>query len=97
MGETGHEDQAGVGRLEQKRHECPGHDLRAGNIHVVGLVEAVAERDFAGEEFDVEGGPWEMLGHVECHGIEGGVHTSVVDEGVEAPWTGLDLLESLLD
>jgi len=25
------------------------------------------------------------------------VHTSVVDEGVETPWTGLDLFESLLD
>ncbi len=69
MGETGHEDQAGVGRLEQKRHECPGHDLRAGNVHVVGLDEAVAERDFAGDEFEVEGGPWEMLVRVECHEI----------------------------
>ena len=58
MGETGHEEQAGIGRFEQERHERPSHDLRAGDVDVVGLVEAVAERDFAGDEFDVEGGPW---------------------------------------
>lgn len=97
MGQTGHEDQTGVDRLEQKRHECLGHDLRAGKVHVVGLVEAVAERDFTGEEFEVEGGPWEMLVRMECHGIYGGVHTSVVDKDVNVPWPGLDLLESLLD
>ena len=85
MGKTGHEDQAGVGRLEQKRHECPGHDLRVGNVHVVSLGEAVAERDFAGDEFDIEGGPWGMLVRVECHEIQGGVHTSVFDEGVDVP------------
>jgi hypothetical protein len=27
----------------------------------------------------------------------GGVHTSVIDEGVDVPWTGLNLLESLLN
>lgn len=59
--ETGHEEQARVGRLEQKRHECPSHDMGAGDVDVVGLVEAVAERDFAGDEFYVEGGAWEML------------------------------------
>ena len=61
VGETGHEEQAGVGRLEQERHECPSHDLGADDVDVIGLVEAVAERDFAGDEFKVEGGPWEML------------------------------------
>ena len=25
------------------------------------------------------------------------MHTSVIDEGIDVPWTGLDLLESLLD
>ena len=57
VGEAGHEGQAGVGRLEQKRHECPAYHLRASNVHVVGLGEAVAERDFADDEFNVEGGP----------------------------------------
>ena len=57
IGKTGHEDQAGIGGLEQKGHECPGHDLRAGNVHVVGLGEAIAERDSAGEKFDIESSP----------------------------------------
>lgn len=57
VGKTGHKDQAGIGGLEQKRHECPGHDLRAGNVHVVGLGETVAERDPAGEKFNIESGP----------------------------------------
>lgn len=30
-------------------------------------------------------------------GYREGIYTSIVDEGVEAPWTDLDLLESLLD
>ena len=57
VGETGHEDQAGVGGLEHEGHECPGHDMRASNVHVVGLGEAVAERGSAGDEFEVESGP----------------------------------------
>lgn len=32
--------------------------MRAGNINVVGLGEAVAERDSAGDEFEVESSPW---------------------------------------
>ena len=69
LGESGHEDQPWIGRLEQKRHERPGHDLSARNVHVVGLVEAVTQRDLADEEFEVEGGRGGMLGHVECRGI----------------------------
>lgn len=30
-------------------------------------------------------------------GYREGMYTSIVDKGVEAPWTGLDLLKSLLD
>lgn len=71
--------------------------MRAGNIYVVGFSEAFTERDFASEEFDVEGGPWEMSVSTECQGISGGVVTSVVDKGVDMPWTGLDLLKSLLN
>ncbi len=67
--ETGDEDQAGVGRLEQERHEGPGHDVCAGDVHVVGSREAVAEGSFAGEEFEIEGGPLWMSVRVECHGI----------------------------
>ena len=60
-GQTGHKDQARVVRFQQKRHKCPGHDVRASDVHVVGLGEAVAKRDIAPEEFDVEGGPWDLL------------------------------------
>ena len=60
VGEAGHEDEAGVGRLEQEGHEGPGHDLRAGDVHVVGLVKAVAQGGLAGDEFDVKSGAWWM-------------------------------------
>lgn len=56
LGETGHEDQAGVGGFEQEGHEGPGQDVRAGYVDIVGLVEALAERDVAGDEFEVKGG-----------------------------------------
>jgi len=38
-----------------------------------------------------------VLVRVERHGIEAGVHASVVDERVDVPCTGLDLLDRLLD
>ena len=55
VGEAGDEDEARVGGLEEQGHECPGEDVGAGDVDVVGLREAGAEGDFAGEEFDVEG------------------------------------------
>lgn len=56
--EAGHEDETSVGRREQERHERPRQDLRAGDVHVIGLGEAVAEGHPAGDEFGVEGGPF---------------------------------------
>ena len=67
MGETSHEEQARVSPLERKRYECP-HDLRAGSVHVVGLVEAAAEREAANKEVGAGGGHWEISIRVECHG-----------------------------
>lgn len=57
-GEAGDEDQTGVGRREQERHEGPRQDLRAGDVDVIGFGEAVAEGHPAGDEFRVEGGPF---------------------------------------
>ena len=73
--------------------------MRAGDVDVVGFGEAVADRDSAGEEFDVEGGPWGIVSlHGNVEGFwEGGALTGVIDQGVDVPWTGLDLLKSLLD
>ena len=48
VGETCDEDQAGVSRLEQERHEGPGHDMGAGNVHVVCFCKAVPKRGSAG-------------------------------------------------
>ena len=62
LGEAGHEDETRVGGFEQEGHECPGEDVSAGDVDIVGFSEGVAERDFAGEEGRVEGGSWEMSG-----------------------------------
>ncbi len=55
MGETSHEDQTGVRRLEQERHEGVGHSICTGNVDVVGLVEAVTERHFTGDVLNIKG------------------------------------------
>ena len=73
--------------------------MGTGDVYVVGFCEALAERDFASEELDVESGA--LRGDVtSCGGLRDlgrSVHTSVVDENVEVAWAGLDLLESFLD
>ncbi len=72
--------------------------MRAGNVHVVGLGEAVAERASAGDEFDVESGPLrDVTACGTSQDIGRCVHTSVVDENIDVARTGLDLLESFFD
>ena len=73
--------------------------MGAGDVYVVGFCEALAERDFASEEINVESGA--LRGDVNSRGeswdLGRSAHTSVVDENVEVAWAGLDLLESFLD
>ena len=55
VGETGNEDQSGVGRLQEKGHECPGQNLGACHVDVICPSEALAQGGFALNEFNVEG------------------------------------------
>ena len=73
--------------------------MRAGDVYVVGLCEAVPERDFGGEVVDVEccALRGDISSRIKSLGRGACVHTSVVDENVDMSRAGFDLLESLLD
>ena len=50
-----HEDQAWIAGLQEQWHEGVAQNMGACDVHVVGLVEAVAKRDVTLDVLDVEG------------------------------------------
>ena len=80
--------------------------MRAGDVDVVGLGEAVAEGHSAGDKIRVEAGScgrtcFQPFSHFFKNIVFGCLAgflagTGVIDEDVNVPWTGLDLLGSLL-
>jgi len=66
-------------------------------VHIVGLVEGITKGNIAAQELDIEGCTWRTSALVKGEGIARGLHASVVDESIDAPWVSFYLLESLLN